>query len=65
MEGGVDWEGRWCPTGWMECGWGQPLLGKMHRSSKKQAALAESVRRGDMQDGGTDGPDPPLLWEAW
>ena len=33
--------------------------------SKKQVALAESVRWGGMQDGGTDGLAPSLPWEAW
>lgn len=41
----------------------QPLLDA--GSSKKQAAFAGSVRWGDMQDGGADGLDPSLPWEAW
>lgn len=60
----MSWEGSWHPKGWMEGGWGQPLLRKMHRSSKKQAALAGSVRWGDMQDGGYRQPGPFPALEA-
>lgn len=55
-------EGSWHPKGWMEGGWGQPLLRKMHGASKKQAALAGSVRWEDMQDGGYRQPGPFPAW---
>ena len=43
---------------------GRPLPGGC-RPSRKQVAFAESVRRGGMRDGGTDGLAPSLSWGAW
>lgn len=64
MEGGVDWEGRWRPEGRMERGWAGHCR-EGCRPSKKQVALAGSVRREGMQDRGTDGLAPSLPSEAW
>lgn len=60
----MDWEGRRRPEGWMECGWGGHCQ-EGCRSSKKQVALAGSVRWGGMRGRGTDGLAPSLPWEAW